>query len=94
MEVEDVIDFLNKLIKLDREAIENLINARVSCNTKLAMHSTVQVRDIEGECYVGFLGMLNGMFGIRGDGLGHIQAIYNDCDKLVKFSIVGKNAVN
>lgn len=76
--LEDVIGFLNGLAELDAPAIMNLMERRVKCNERLAEHPTVQVEAREGEYFVGFLGVLNGLFGITEEGMGHIMAIYVD----------------
>lgn len=63
--IEEVIEFLNELIKIDEPAIRELLQAKVDCNFELSEHTTVQVsRDRK----IGFLGLLNGMFGVYGEG--------------------------
>ena len=63
---QDLCDFMNELIKLDPEAIYNLIRARVPVNDGIANHPTAQVCAIKDqpERYdLGLLGVLNGLFG-------------------------------
>lgn len=78
--LDEVIDFLNGLIKIDSDAIGGLILNKIYCNKELADHPTVQVLAIKDEqdniiCYkVGMLGILNGLFGIDEDGWGAIAA--------------------
>ncbi|MCB9135143.1 MAG: hypothetical protein H6636_06940 [Anaerolineales bacterium] len=69
---------MNILAEIDAPAIMNLIERRVKCNERLAEHPTVQVEAKDGEYFVGFLGVLNGMFGVTEDGYGHIVAIYHE----------------
>lgn len=74
IKVDEVVDFLNHLLKIDRRAIENLFNTRVFCNKKLAKHKTVQCGKIgENTYFVGFIGILNGLFGVDDDGWGKIS---------------------
>lgn len=60
--IDEVIGFLNHLITVDPGAITRLIEARVACNDAMTNHPTVQC----GENEVGFLGVLNGIFGTYG----------------------------
>lgn len=78
---QEVVEFLNSLLELDREAISNLIFTRVSCNMKLAEHPTVQVLQdaVDGRNCVGWLGLLNGLFGINENGYG---CILMHCDPI------------
>jgi len=87
-----LIDFLNQLLKVDRDAIEELLETRVSCNQQLANHPTVQVlaelHDGVWQNHVGLLGILNGFCGAYNSGpkkgWGPIGAMY-DGGKLVCF---------
>lgn len=66
--IDEAIDFLNELKDIDNEFLCRLINQRVLCNNDLLNHPTVQCSacedDMVGEGFVGFLGVLNGLFGI------------------------------
>ena len=84
-----VIEYLNGLLRVDREAIAELVDSRVPCNRKLADHPTVQVGladEMPGCFEVGILGVLNGMCGVKHDGYGLLRAEYED-GNLVRFSI-------
>lgn len=86
---EAVIDFLNELLALDRDAIMRLMDYRTPCNAALAEHPTVQVVGRE-DWRVGLLGILNGLLGTRDEsearsGWGHITAVYDDDDVLTHF---------
>lgn len=85
--IEDVISLLNEAVATDAEAMQNLINQRVSCNKELAAHPTIQVMaNKEGTEYkVGIVGLLNGMFGTAPDGYGAIAAMFDDDKKLTGF---------
>jgi hypothetical protein len=72
--VRETVDLLNELLGLDHDAIHTLINSRVPCNNNIAEHKTVQVSQYPGDKSpkVGILGILNGLFGVREDGMGAI----------------------
>jgi len=81
--LDAAISFLNDLVKLDPIAMAKLVDAKVPCNRDLADHATVQVACTpEGKQHtVGFLGVLNGLFGTMPDdskhpGWGPISAEY------------------
>ena len=65
---EDAVAYLNQLLELDRPAVAALVSNRVPCNEALADHPTCQVGVQHGGYHVGFLGLLNGLFGTIGDG--------------------------
>ena len=72
---KEAVDFLNSLLGLDREAITNLLFARVNCNKSLRLHPAVQVQTnpIDDSRVLGFLGIINGMFGKNDAGYGCIM---------------------
>lgn len=86
MNSHQVVDFLNQLVSIDREAIEKLIASRVKCNKELADHPTVQVFGTGGDYWVGILGILNGIYGCNSEGVGFIQAHLDDDLHLVRFA--------
>jgi|ERR1035437_5064595 hypothetical protein len=66
---QELVDFLNELVVLDREAMRDIIYARVECNEALANHPTVQVATYDRFPYaLGLLGVLNGLFGVYDEG--------------------------
>ena len=79
---EEAVTFLNDLLKEDQNALGDLLHLRVPCNLDMANHPTVQVSGRKGDMppyRIGFLGILNGMFGIHErTGYGIITAIIND----------------
>lgn len=82
---EKMVDFLNRLVRTDAEAVSKLMEIRVDCNEDLADHPTVQVLAPEGKPpKVGLLGMLNGYFGTFEDGpkqgWGPISMVVDDKD--------------
>lgn len=79
--INDVIDLLNEMLRIDRKAITTLINNRVPCNEILVNHKTIQVDNSTDIPQVGILGLLNGLFGIDDkNGAGPI-ACYVDSEK-------------
>ena len=58
--------------------MQQLVNFRVKCNEPLAEHETIQVWSVSEECYVGLMGILNGLFGIDENGWGFIAAVFDD----------------
>jgi len=82
---------LNELKALDREVAVALFtdgkaegefvrDIRMICNDKVANHETIQVRYHEKHKIhtVGFLGLLNGMFGVDEEGFGPMVACVDD----------------
>ena len=80
--IKDVINLLNEAVKLDQQAMENLVSTRVECNTQLLNHPTIQCTS---DNRVGLLGVINGIFGIDDRFTGVIAASYNDDGKLTGF---------
>jgi len=77
--LDEVIDFLNELAKIDYVAMGALVENRVSCSEQFADHPTVQCDEPrEGVYQVGLLGILNGLFGTDENGYGAIVAIFDD----------------
>ncbi len=76
----DAVDFLNCLLAFDSKFVSRLVGARVPCNVNIAEHPTVQVggsHESETGYECGFLGVLNGLFGIDAEGRGPIRAVLN-----------------
>ena len=82
--LDETIDFLNELIKVDTPAIAALIANRVPCNEEMADHPTVQCGEQHGGFHVGMLGIFNGLFGVNeGEyrhGWGAITMVFDDND--------------
>ncbi len=83
--IDQTIEVLNEIIRLDPEAISKLVSVRVKCNTEIANHPTVQVAKIDNDFTVGLLGVINGLFGIDNDGWGAIAAELDDNELITKF---------
>jgi hypothetical protein len=86
--IDDTIEYLNELLALDAKAMAALIGSRVPCNAALRDHPTALVLatgPTGSNARIGILGLLNGLFGVRDDGLGEICAIFDKSDKLVRF---------
>lgn len=62
---DEAISFLNELTRIDAAAMEALVETRVACHQVMVDHPTVQIAvDDDGDGTIGFLGVLNGLFGI------------------------------
>lgn len=84
----DVIEYLNSLLDADAAAVSALFSLRISCGTELAEHPTVQVGTMGGaHPLVGFIGILNGLFGADEDGWGFLGAVYEE-GRIVRFAEV------
>lgn len=99
LSLDQALAILNEAVDADPEAMAALISARVRCNKTLADHPSIQVLahnpdeeitpgspNVGSITEVGFLGVLNGLFGIRADGWGHITAEFDDTGKLIRFA--------
>lgn len=78
--IDQVIKLLNELKDIDNEFLCKLINLRIVCNNDLLNHATVQCAGCEDDRithgFAGFLGILNGLFGIDNEtGWGVINVI-------------------
>jgi len=85
---QDACDLLNEMLALDYECVYGLIAHRQRCNEAVAYHPTIQVQQYALDEYpkVGIVGILNGMFGIREDGMGAI-CYEEDQGKILRFKI-------
>ena len=86
--IQETVDFLNTLLEIDPDAINNLFSLRVGCNITLADHPAVQVSMLSDSYFiVGVIGILNGLFGVDQFGWGHISA---DCEgsRVTKFRVL------
>ena len=96
---QDVVDLLNEFLKLDPQAAEELMFYRAVCNKAVEEHPTIQVRVTdESDVYfavgadhiarIGFIGLLNGMFGVDGDDNGAIGMIIDEGEILTGFGLI------
>ena len=76
--IQETVDFLNSILKIDPLVITALFSMRISCNEKLKNHETVQVGVDGGYSQVGMIGILNGLFGKDQYKWGHICADYDN----------------
>lgn len=86
-----VVDYLNNLIAIDREAVEQLCAMRVACNSELAAHPSVQVGATEDQpprYWVRLLGILNGLCGSYDDGWGAVAAIVEPDGSIWRFEVL------
>ena len=83
----DVCELLNELLKLDYDCASGLVSYRQQCNESVAAHQSIQVQQYKGDPFpkVGIVGVLNGLFGIREDGMGAFCAEVDDNGELITF---------
>jgi hypothetical protein len=87
---QDVCDLFNELLKLDSQAVNDLVNSRVKCNGAVADHPFVQVQQLPGAEFpsVGIIGVINGLFGIQANGMGVFCANIDDkTNKVIGFKL-------
>jgi hypothetical protein len=82
------VNVLNEALAADPVAVTALVAARVPCAEALADHESIQVSAKEGVYSVGILGILNGIFGIRDDGMGFIAAVVEDDGTVSRFAVL------
>jgi hypothetical protein len=75
--VDQALTILNEMVRADPEAVRSLVEARVPCNRALAYHPTVQVSQKDNGFSVGFLGVINGIFGTDAKGWGPFTAYFD-----------------
>lgn len=86
--IQETVDFLNELLKIDSKAIESLFNIRIFCNNDMMEHPTVQVSKVNEELgQLGIIGILNGLFKTDRYGWGHIAVSYNK-NKIEEFKVL------
>ena len=88
----EVVNFLNDLLKIDPTPMNALFNLRVFCSKEFANHKTVQVGEVyKGAVYsVGFIGILNGLFGTDRNGWGILSMELKN-GKIKKFELLKPN---
>lgn len=75
--IDIAIERLNSMLEVDRAAVTRLVEMRLPC-TDMVDHPTAQVyEDDSGQCWIGHLGLLNGIFGIDAKGWGPIAAVFD-----------------
>ena len=88
---QEVVDFLNEALKLDKNCIETLFNYGVDCNESIVNHPTIQCGkygDMKNP-RLRFVGLLNGIFGVDENGYGCIaMSLDDETNKLQKFIIL------
>jgi len=92
---EQLVEYLNNLLKLDPLAINKLIEYRTPCGKAFIEHPTVQVHfdGAIGNSSVGLLGILNGFVGANVDGRGIIVAHFNDFGEIRKFFLANATRI-
>lgn len=68
--VQRALDILNEALERDPMALTQLVNARTTCDERLAKHRTIQTGVYEGTHKIGVLGLINGILGYKRGGIG------------------------
>lgn len=66
---------LNRALEADPEAVNSVIQHRVSCNGTLALDESIQVGQRSAEYTLSALGLINGIVGVGDDGWGFVAAV-------------------
>lgn len=79
--IDEALGVLNRMVGEDADAVSHLCLTRVECNQALAENPTVQVGHVDDDpakpLEVGFLGVLNGLFGADDRGWGAICGVWH-----------------
>lgn len=84
------VDILNDALSQSPDAINELINNRVICDSEFAKsHPTIQCGKRGEESTVGMLGVINGLCGVDHRGYGPIVAVTEEGDiqKIIGFEV-------
>jgi hypothetical protein len=86
---ECIATYFNQLLKVDKPAVAAMFANRVPCNKAMADHPTVQVTAQHGGYHVGLIGILNGLCGVRDDGMGRLCLVWKEVDAGEEPELVG-----
>lgn len=93
---ENAVRLLNELNQTDNALMTELFKVRAKCNVLVEEHPTVQVEVSDDRPYavIGFVGILNGLFGIYTDKVdrGPIIVVWED-DRVVRFELRDKRKI-
>ena len=85
-----ICEVLNRAIKLDTKAVQELLSVYVDCNSEIADDSEIQVNNynkLNGQYQMSAKGLLCGIAGCHTDGFSRIAFSYETvcdmCDKVV-----------
>lgn len=85
---QEAVDYLNELLRLDRDAMSRLVLTRVLCNEHLAHHPTLLMLGRGEEEYeFGCLGILNGLL-LRDESNGFVVAAIVEDDVVKRFMVL------
>ena len=90
--LDETIEFLNEILKLDSSVAQFIIDNRVACNSLIADHESIQVicdKEDAGLYKVGLLGILNGLFGSENE-TGYIAAVVEKDGSVSSFCRLSK----
>lgn len=88
---QDACNLLNEFFKLDPKSAMALTLHHEKCNQKIIDHPSIIVAEHKNGAGIGLLGIINGMFGVRKDGMGPICGEFNDNGtKIIRFKLTPK----
>jgi hypothetical protein len=92
---QDVCDLLNEMLFLDPKCTNALLSNRVECNSAVANHPHVQVQQFIDDKVpkVGIMGIINGLFGVRSDGMGGLCFETDKAGSIVRFKITPRKVL-
>lgn len=79
---QEVCDYMNELLTLDRACFGALIDIRIPCNKNIADSDKVIVVDKNGQYHLGLLGFVNGYLGEN-----RITVEYDDKGNINRFFV-------
>jgi len=90
--IDEVVAFLNEALALDKQAISQFLNRRVSVNDAILNHPTIQCRVKDSQGSLNLVGLINGLFGTDDRGFGAICYIAVEED-ILKFERYPKEII-
>jgi len=83
--IDETIEYLDSLFVADPRAMRAMLRTLTVCNNALAEHPTAQAWTWGEDASIGLMGIINGMFGVDGDGRGAIAYCLDEAGELVGF---------
>jgi len=88
IKLEDIVNQLNDILKLDKEFITNLVTSYEPMNTKLASSDNIVCAHGTAGYNAGVIGLLNGLIYNNINKTTRIAAVYNSNQELLGFKLV------
>ncbi len=86
--IDQVVDLLNEALRMDKNALRDFCEERITVNKDLANHPTIQCVQDGKRFEMGFLGFIQGMFGADEEEKGPIDAVIDPKTKaIIEFKV-------